>query len=450
MIKKILIANRGEIALRIIRACKELGIKSVAVYSEADKFSLHTKFADEAVCIGPAQGKLSYLKIPNIIAAAEITNADTIHPGYGFLSENAEFVNICEEHNIVFIGPSVEAIQKMGDKSVAKETMREAGVPVVPGSIGVVNTFEEAKKVAKEIGFPLLLKAVAGGGGKGMRFVYSDEQLERAFYTARNEAETSFNNPSLYIEKIIQEARHIEIQVFGDKHGNVIHLNERECSIQRRNQKLIEEAPSPVVSDELRHKMGEASKLGAKAVNYYGPGTIEYLVDKDDNFYFMEMNTRIQVEHPVTEESLTVDLIKEQIRVAAGQKLTYKETKPRLHSIECRINAEDPEHDFRPSPGKITALHFPGGRGVRIDSHVYTGYEIPPYYDSMIAKVITTAWTREEAIAKMHQALSEMVIEGIKTTIPFHKTMMKNPDFIKGDFDTKYLERYNWLEHKVD
>lgn len=450
MIKKILIANRGEIALRIIRACKELGIKSVAVYSEADKYSLHTKFADEAVCIGPPQGKQSYLKVPNIIAAAEITNADAIHPGYGFLSENAEFVNICEVHNIIFIGPSAEAIRKMGDKSVAKETMRAAGVPVVPGSIGVVNSYDDVKKVADEIGFPLLLKAVAGGGGKGMRFVYSEEQLERAYYTASNEAEVSFNNASLYIEKIIQEARHVEIQVFGDKHGNVIHLNERECSIQRRNQKLIEEAPSPVVSPALRKRMGETAILGAKAVNYVGPGTIEFLLDKDENFYFMEMNTRIQVEHPVTEESLTVDLIKEQIRVADGKKLSYGITEPRLHSIECRINAEDPENDFRPSPGKITALHFPGGRGVRIDSHVYTGYEIPPYYDSMIAKIIATAWTREEAIAKMHQALSETVIEGIKTTIPFHKTMMKNPDFIKGDFDTKYLDRYNWLEHKVD
>lgn len=450
MIKKILIANRGEIALRIIRACKELGIKSVAVYSEADKYSLHTKFADEAVCIGPPQGKQSYLKVPNIIAAAEITNADAIHPGYGFLSENAEFVNICEVHNIIFIGPSAEAIRKMGDKSVAKETMRAAGVPVVPGSIGVVNSYDDVKKVADEIGFPLLLKAVAGGGGKGMRFVYSEEQLERAYYTASNEAEVSFNNASLYIEKIIQEARHVEIQVFGDKHGDVIHLNERECSIQRRNQKLIEEAPSPVVSPALRKKMGDTAILGAKAVNYVGPGTIEFLLDKDENFYFMEMNTRIQVEHPVTEESLTVDLIKEQIRVADGKKLSYGITEPRLHSIECRINAEDPENDFRPSPGKITALHFPGGRGVRIDSHVYTGYEIPPYYDSMIAKIIATAWTREEAIAKMHQALSETVIEGIKTTIPFHKTMMKNPDFIKGDFDTKYLDRYNWLEHKVD
>ena len=446
MIKKILIANRGEIALRVIRACHELNIQTVAVYSEADRYSLHTKFADEAVCIGPASGKESYLKIPNIIAAAEVTNADAIHPGYGFLSENADFVKICEDHDITFIGPSADAIRRMGDKSVAKETMREAGVPVVPGSVGVVRDFDQAKKVAQEIAFPLLLKAVAGGGGKGMRFVYDPKDFETAFYTARTEAETSFNNPDLYIEKIVQNARHIEIQVMGDKHGNIIHLNERECSIQRRNQKLIEEAPSPVVNQKLRTKMGEASKLGAKAVNYVGPGTIEYLLDKDDNFYFMEMNTRIQVEHPVTEESLTVDLIKEQIRVASGEKLHYSEDKPRLHSIECRINAEDPVNDFRPSPGKIESLHFPGGRGVRIDSHCYNGYVIPPYYDSMIAKVITTAFSREEAIAKMYQALKEMVIEGINTTIPFHLKMMRNPDFINAKFDTKYLERNDWRE----
>lgn len=444
--KKILIANRGEIALRVIRACRELGLKSVAVYSEADRYSLHTRFADEAVCIGPGSSKESYLKIPNIISAAEVTNADAIHPGYGFLSENAEFVKICGEHNLKFIGPSADAISRMGDKSVAKETMREAGVPVVPGSIGVVKSFDEAKKVADQIGFPLLLKAVAGGGGKGMRFVYDSKDLEKAFYTARNEAETSFNNPDLYIEKIIENARHIEIQLLGDSHGNIIHLNERECSIQRRNQKLIEEAPSPVVNKELRQKMGDASILGAKAVNYEGPGTIEYLLDKTGNFYFMEMNTRIQVEHPVTEESVIVDLIKEQIRVASGKKLKLKNTPPKLHSIECRINAEDPEFDFRPSPGKIEALHFPGGRGVRIDSHAYNGYVIPTFYDSMIAKVITTAYTREEAIAKMYQALTEMVIEGVKTTIPFHKKMMQNPDFIKADFDTKYLERWNWMD----
>ncbi len=446
MIKKILIANRGEIALRVIRACKELNIKTVAVYSEADKLSLHTRFADEAVCIGPASGKDSYLKIPNLISAAEVTNADAIHPGYGFLAESAEFIRICEKHDINFIGPSVLAVSKMGDKSVAKETMRAAGVPVVPGSVGVVKTYEDALRVAGEIGFPLLLKAVAGGGGKGMRFVYEPGELEKAFLTARTEAEVGFGNPDLYIEKIIEDARHIEIQVMGDKHGNIMHFNERECSIQRRNQKLIEEAPSPVLSAKKREEMGKASILGAASVNYVGPGTIEYLFDKDENFYFMEMNTRIQVEHCVTEESLSVDLIKEQIRIAAGAKLHYKQEAPRLHSIECRINAEDPYHDFRPCPGTIESLHFPGGRGVRIDSHIYAGYSIPPHYDSMIAKVIATAWTRHEAISKMHQALSEMVIEGpgIKTTIPFHKQMMKNPDFISGNFDTKYLERNDW------
>lgn len=444
--KKILIANRGEIALRVIRACRELGLKSVAVYSEADKLSLHTKFADEAVCIGPASSKESYLKIPNIISAAEVTNSDAIHPGYGFLSENAEFVKICDENNIKFIGPSSNAISRMGDKSVAKETMREAGVPVVPGSVGVVKTFEAAKKVADEVGFPLLLKAVAGGGGKGMRFVYHEKDFKNSYYTAKNEAEISFGNADLYIEKIIEKARHIEIQLLGDSFGNIIHLNERECSIQRRNQKLIEEAPSPVVDQALREKMGEASIKGAKAVNYEGPGTIEYLLDKSGNFYFMEMNTRIQVEHPVTEESVIVDLIKEQIRIAAGEKLKIKNIPPKLHSIECRINAEDPEYDFRPSPGKIEALHFPGGRGVRIDSHAYNGYQIPPYYDSMIAKVITTAFSREEAIAKMYQALNEMVIEGVKTTIPFHKKMMQNRDFISANFDTKYLERWDWMK----
>jgi len=446
MIKKILIANRGEIALRIIRACKELNIETVAVYSEADKYSLHTRFADEAVCIGPAKSSDSYLKIPALISAAELTNADAIHPGYGFMSENAEFVNICEEHNLTFIGPSAEAITKMGDKAVAKQTMKAAGVPVVPGNEGVLKDYEEAQKVASEIGYPVLLKAVSGGGGKGMRFVYKPEELENAYKTASHEAKVSFNNPDLYMEKIVEKARHIEIQLMGDKHGHVIHLNERECSLQRRNQKLIEEAPSKFVTASLRKTMGEVSVKGAKAVNYVGPGTIEYLVDKDGNFYFMEMNTRIQVEHPVTEESLTIDLIKEQIRVASGKKLSLKEEKPRLHSIECRINAEDPEHNFRPTPGLIESLHFPGGRGVRIDSHIYEGYTIPPYYDSMIAKIICTAKTREEAIAKMYQALSETVIEGVKTTIPFHLKMMKNPDFINGHFDTQYLERNNWMD----
>ena len=446
MIKKILIANRGEIALRIIRACNELNIQTVAVYSEADKFSLHTRFADEAVCIGPAKSIDSYLKVPAIISAAELTNADAIHPGYGFLSENADFVDICKEHNLTFIGPSANAIKKMGDKAVAKQTMKQAGVPVVPGNEGVLKDVTHAKKVASEIGYPVLLKAVSGGGGKGMRFVYKENELENAFKTAQHEANVSFNNPELYMEKIVIKARHIEIQLMGDKYGNIIHLNERECSLQRRNQKLLEEAPSKFISSNLRKKMGEISVKGARSVDYVGPGTIEYLVDDEENFYFMEMNTRIQVEHPVTEESLTVDLIKEQIRVASGNKLSLKEEGPRLHSIECRINAEDPEHNFRPTPGVITSLHFPGGRGVRIDSHIYQGYTIPPHYDSMIAKIICTAKTREEAIAKMYQALSETVIEGVKTTIPFHLKLMKNPDFINGHFDTQYLERNNWMD----
>lgn len=448
MIKKLLIANRGEIALRIIRACKEMGIQTVAVYSEADRYSLHTKFADEAVCIGPASSKESYLHIPSIISAAEVTNADGIHPGYGFLSEKEDFVNICKEHGITFVGPSAEAIAKMGNKSVAKDTMKVAGVPVVPGSDGILKGVEYGKKVAAKIGYPVLLKAVSGGGGKGMRIVEKESDFEQAYKTASNEAEVSFNDPDLYLEKLVIGSRHIEIQIIGDKFGNVIHLNERECSTQRRHQKLIEEAPSPVLPQKLRDEMGRISVEGAKAVNYVGPGTIEYLVDKDMNFYFMEMNTRIQVEHPVTEESLSIDLIKEQIRVASGLKLELKEKKPIFHSIECRINAEDPEHDFRPTPGEITSLHFPGGKGIRIDSHVYQGYKVPPYYDSMIAKLITFAPTREEAIAKMRRALDEIVIEGIKTTIPFHKWMMDNEDFIAGNIDTKYLERHNWLEHR--
>lgn len=447
MIKKILIANRGEIALRIIRAAKELGIKTVAVYSEADRYSLHTKFADEAVCVGANQSKNSYLRIPNIIAAAEITNADAIHPGYGFLSENAEFVNICEDHGITFIGPSAEAIRKMGNKSVAKETMRASGVPVVPGSDGIIKDFEHCKQVAKETGYPVMLKAVAGGGGKGMRFIHDPADLENAYHTTKNEAEVSFGNSDLYMEKLVIGARHIEIQVFGDKYGNVIHLNERDCSTQRRHQKLIEESPSPIVNKELRRKMGDATVKGAAAVGYYGPGTIEYLVDENRDFYFMEMNTRIQVEHPVTEESLSIDLIKEQILVAAGERLSLKESEPKFHSIEVRINAEDPDYNFRPTPGEITSLHFPGGKGIRIDSHIYQGYSIPPYYDSMVAKIIATADTRDEAIAKMIRALEETVIEGIKTTIPFHLWMMRNPDFINGNIDTKYLERVNWKEN---
>jgi acetyl-CoA carboxylase biotin carboxylase subunit len=444
MFKKILIANRSEIALRIIRACKELGIKTVAVYSEADQKSLHVKFADEAVCIGPAESRKSYLSIPAIIAAAEITNADAIHPGYGFLAENEDFVHICNECNITFIGPSAEAIANMGNKSVAKETMRLAGVPVVPGSVGIVKDLNHAIEICEEIGYPVMIKAVAGGGGKGMRVCNNREELEKLYEMTSNEAEKSFNNPDLYIERLIIGSRHIEIQIFGDRFGNVAHLNERECSTQRRHQKLIEEAPSPFVDDDLRRRMGEAAILGAKAVQYVGPGTIEFLVDNDKNFYFMEMNTRIQVEHPVTEESMNLDLIKEQLNVCSGGKLTFVNKPFEMHAIECRINAEDPFNDFRPSPGKIESLHFPGGHGVRVDSHVYSSYVIPPYYDSLLAKVITFAPTRLEAIQKMRRALDEMVIEGIKTTIPFHQKMMENKDFIAGNIDTKYLERNDW------
>ncbi len=444
MISKLLIANRGEIALRIIRAARELGIRTVAVYSEADRPSLHVRFADEAVCIGPAQGKLSYLNIPSIIAAAEVTNADAIHPGYGFLAENETFAEICLESNLTFVGPPPDAIARMGNKSVAKETMRAAGVPVVPGSDGIVASIEEAKKVAEMVGYPVMLKAVAGGGGKGMRYVETAADIERAYATARGEAEAAFGNGDVYIEKFIEEPRHIEIQVFADQHGNVVHLNERECSIQRRHQKLIEEAPSPIMTSQLRAAMGAAAVKGTQSVNYVGAGTIEFLVDKHRNFYFMEMNTRIQVEHPVTEMSLGVDLIQEQLRVAAGEKLTVQEHDPVLHSIECRINAEDPFHDFRPSPGKIEGLNFPGGPGVRVDSHIYQGYVIPPYYDSMVAKLITFAPTRNEAIAKMRRSLDEFVVEGIHTTIPFHRKMMDNPDFIAGTFDTKYLDTHDW------
>lgn len=444
MIKKILIANRGEIALRVIRACRELGIKTVAVYSEADKVSLHVTFADEAVCIGPPPSRDSYLNIPAIITAATITNADAIHPGYGFLAENENFVNICNDHGLTFIGPSAEAIAKMGHKSVAKDTMKAAGVPVVPGSDGIVASIKDAAKIASDIKYPILLKAVAGGGGKGMRVINDDDELERFFPITRNEAELAFKNPDLYIEKLVKIARHIEIQIIGDKYGNVIHLNERECSTQRRHQKLIEESPSPIMNPELRRKMGDASVLGAKAVGYYGPGTIEYLVDEELNFYFMEMNTRIQVEHPVTEESIDVDLIKEQILVASGERLSLTEKEPYNHAIECRINAEDPEAGFRPVPGKIESLHFPGGHGVRIDSHIFQGYTIPPYYDSLLAKLITFGKTRSDAIAKMKRALDEFVIEGVKTTIPFHRKMMDNPDFVNGMIDTKYLERNDW------
>lgn len=444
--KKLLIANRGEIALRIIRAARELGIKTVAVYSEADRTSLHVRFADEAVCIGPAQSRFSYLNIPSIIAAAEVTNADAIHPGYGFLAENATFAEICADCNIIFVGPSAYAITSMGDKAVAKKTMKAAGVPVVPGSDGVVPTLAEARTVADAIGYPVMIKAVAGGGGKGMRFVPSAEELERAYANARNEAEAAFGNGDVYIEKFIEEPRHIEVQVFGDTHGNVVHLNERECSIQRRHQKLIEEAPSTIITPEIRQAMGDASIRGAQNVHYVGAGTIEFLVDKNRNFYFMEMNTRIQVEHPVTEQSVECDLVKEQLLVASGEKLSLKISQPKVHAIECRINAEDPYHDFRPSPGKIESLNLPGGNGIRVDTHIYQGYSIPPYYDSMVAKLIAFAPSRPVAIARMRRALDEFVIEGIHTTIPFHRAMMDNPDFISGNFDTRYLDTHDWRQ----
>lgn len=442
MFKKILIANRGEIALRVIRTCREMGIKTVAVYSTADRDSLHVRFADEAVCIGPPKSADSYLNIPNILAAAEITNADAIHPGYGFLSENAKFSEICREYGIKFIGPAPEAIRSMGDKATAKETMKRAGVPVVPGSEGLLESIEEAKKTAGEIGYPVIIKATAGGGGRGMRIIWKEDDLDTLFESAQREAEAAFGNGGMYMEKFIEEPRHIEIQVVGDQYGKACHLSERDCSIQRRHQKLIEESPSPFMTDELRERMGEAAVRGAMAVNYEGAGTIEFLVDKHRNFYFMEMNTRIQVEHPVTEEVIDYDLIKEQIKVAAGIPISGKNYIPKMHAIECRINAEDVYNDFRPSPGKITTLHIPGGHGVRVDTHIYSGYSIPPFYDSMIAKVIATAQTREEAISTMERALSEFVVEGVKTTIPFHLKMLKDPNFIAGNFNTQYLN--NW------
>jgi acetyl-CoA carboxylase biotin carboxylase subunit len=442
MFKKILIANRGEIALRIIRTCREMGIKTVAVYSTADKDSLHVKFADEAVCIGGPKSAESYLNIPHIMAACEITNADAVHPGYGFLAENAKFAQICADHGIKFIGPTPEMINKMGDKITAKETMIKAGVPVVPGGEGLLESVEEAKKLAKEIVYPVIIKATAGGGGKGMRVVWSEAEIEKAFNDAKMEAAASFKNDGLYMEKFVEEPRHIEIQVAGDQFGNVCHLSERDCSIQRRHQKLVEESPSPFMTPDLRQRMGEAAIKAAAAINYESVGTIEFLVDKHRNFYFMEMNTRIQVEHCVTEEVVSYDLIKEQIKIAAGEKISGKNYEPQLHAIECRINAEDPYNDFRPSPGKITVLHTPGGHGVRVDSHVYAGYVIPPYYDSMIGKLITVAQTREEAINTMYRALSEYVIEGVKTTIPFHLQLMQNEDFRKGNFTTKFLETF--------
>ncbi len=442
MFKKILIANRGEIALRIIRTCKEMGIKTVAVYSTADAESLHVKFADEAVCIGPPPSNLSYLKMSNIIAAAEITNADAIHPGYGFLSENAKFSKICQEHGIKFIGASPDMIDKMGDKASAKATMKAAGVPCVPGSDGLLESYEQALELSKEMGFPVMLKATAGGGGKGMRAVWKEDELLKAWEGARQESAAAFGNDGMYLEKLIEEPRHIEIQVVGDSYGKACHLSERDCSVQRRHQKLTEETPSPFMTDDLRTKMGEAAVKAAEFIQYEGAGTVEFLVDKHRNFYFMEMNTRIQVEHPITEQVIDYDLIREQIMVAAGIPISGKNYLPQLHAIECRINAEDPYNDFRPSPGKITVLHAPGGHGVRLDTHVYAGYTIPPNYDSMIAKLITTAQTREEAISKMKRALDEFYIEGIKTTIPFHRQLMDEPDYVAGNYTTKFMESF--------
>jgi len=440
--KKILIANRGEIALRVIRTAREMGIKTVAVYSTADRDSLHVKFADEAVCIGRPQSADSYLNIAHLMAAAEITNADAIHPGYGFLAENAKFAQICNDHGIKFIGPTPEMINSMGDKITAKETMIKAGVPVVPGGEGLLQSVNEAKGLAKNMGYPVILKATAGGGGKGMRIVWEESELERAYDNAKAEAAASFKNDGIYMEKFVEEPRHIEIQVAGDQYGTVCHLSERDCSIQRRHQKLVEESPSPFMTDDLRMRMGEAAKKAASAINYESVGTVEFLVDKNRNFYFMEMNTRIQVEHCVTEEVINFDLIKEQIKIAMGEKISGDDYIPQNHAIECRINAEDPYNDFRPSPGRITSLNQPGGHGVRVDSHVYAGYVIPPYYDSMIAKLITIAQTRQEAIQTMYRALSEYVIEGIKTTIPFHLQLMQDERFRSGDFNTKFLDGF--------
>jgi acetyl-CoA carboxylase biotin carboxylase subunit len=442
MFKKILIANRGEIALRVIRTCKEMGIKTVAVYSTADAESLHVRFADEAVCIGPPQSSESYLKMSNIISAAEITNADAIHPGYGFLSENAKFSKLCEEHSIKFIGATGEMINQMGDKANAKATMKAAGVPCVPGSEGVIIDFEDCIKVSIETGYPVMLKASAGGGGKGMRAVWKPEDLKDAWDSARQESKAAFGNDDMYMEKLIEEPRHIEIQIVGDAFGKACHLSERDCSVQRRHQKLTEETPSPFMTDELRNKMGDAAVLAAEFIKYEGAGTVEFLVDKHRNFFFMEMNTRIQVEHPITEEVVNYDLIREQILVAAGVPISGKNYYPKMHSIECRINAEDPHSNFRPAPGKITTFHAPGGHGIRIDTHVYARYMIPPNYDSIIAKLITTAQTREEAINKMKRALDEFVIEGVKTTIPFHRQLMDHPDYISGNYNTKFMEDF--------
>ncbi len=442
MFKKILIANRGEIALRVIRTCKEMGIQTVAIYSTADKESLHVKFADEAVCIGPPSSTESYLKIPTIISVAEITNADAIHPGYGFLAENSKFAKLCQEHNIKFIGPTSDMIDKMGDKSNAKDTMKKAGVPTIPGTDGLLNSVEEGIKIAKNIGYPVILKATAGGGGKGMRIVWEEESFEKQWDSAKQESGAAFGNDGLYLEKYIEDPRHIEIQIVGDQFGNSCHLSERDCSIQRRHQKLLEETPSPFMTDELREKMGEAAIKAAKAINYEGVGTVEFLVDKNRDFYFMEMNTRIQVEHPITEEVINYDLIKEQIKVAAGIPISGKNYYPQMHAIECRINAEDYKNNFRPSPGKIVTLHTPGGHGIRVDSHIYAGYTIPPYYDSLIAKLIAVARTREEAIDKMKRALEEFVVEGIETTIPFHIKLMSDKRFFEGNYTTKFMENF--------
>ncbi len=442
MFDKILIANRGEIALRIIRTCKELGIKTVAVYSEADADSLHVRFADEAVCIGPPASAKSYLNIPQILAAAEITNAAAIHPGYGFLAENAQFAEMCEQSGFVFVGPTAEMIRKMGDKAVAKSTVQRVGVPTVPGSDGVVADAAVARKIADKIGYPVLLKAAAGGGGKGMRIIREPAEIEEAWATIKREAQAAFGNDDIYLEKFIENPRHIEIQIVGDKYGTISHLSERDCSIQRRHQKLIEESPSPFVDPELREKMGQAAIKAAEAVGYESVGTVEFIVDEQKNFYFMEMNTRIQVEHPVTEEVINYDLIKEQILVAAGVPVSGKNHYPRLHAIECRINAEDPFCDFRPSPGRIEVLHVPGGHGVRVDTHVYASYVVPPFYDSLIAKLIVTGRTRQEAIVRMQRALEEFVLEGIQTTIPLHRKIMKHPDFIEGRVTTKFMEHF--------
>ena len=448
MFKKILIANRGEIALRIIRACKEMGIPTVAVYSTADRESLHVSFADEAVCIGPPLSKLSYLNFSQLIAAAEVTNASAIHPGYGFLSENASFARVCQAHGIKFIGPSPETIGKMGDKATAKATMQQAGVSTIPGSVGLLHSCEQGIQLAQEMGFPVMLKATAGGGGKGMQVVHTPQAFPKAWADARREAQAAFNNDGLYLEKLLEAPRHIEIQLIADQHGQVCHLSERDCSIQRRHQKLVEESPSPFVTASLREKMGQAAIQGAQYIGYEGVGTVEFLVDKHKNFYFMEMNTRIQVEHPVSEEVTKLDLIKEQIKIAAGEQITGKNYYPQGHAIECRINAEDPSKDFRPSPGTITNLHLPGGFGIRVDTAIYTGYTIPAHYDSMVAKLIARGQTREEAIVRMKRALEEFVIEGVKTTLPFHRQLMDHPSFRDGVFTTAFLEEFDF--HALD